>query len=169
MEPPLLIEIIKLVDIKHKEKGTIMRRDIEMYQDIINLSHFESHKRKRMSLEERAAQFAPFAALTGHNETIKEVARLTTQKREIDEMEKELLSIKLQIIESRLNEELPCKFTYFIKDRKKTGGEYHEIWGTIKEIDMVNKVIVLKDKTKIQMDDITDIKCSAFSILDNIE
>lgn len=144
-----------------------MHRTIEMYKDIINLSRPKSKIKNPMSLEERAAQFSPFAALTGHNEVIKEKARLTQEKIELDDMEKELLTLKLKIIESRLKENIECQFCYFVNDQKKQGGKYLSISGVVKQIDMISKIIILTDKTRIPMDDVIAIDSMMFNTIDN--
>lgn len=144
-----------------------MKRTIEMYQDIIDMPRPKSKVRKPMSLTERAAQFAPFAALSGHNEELKETARLTSERIELDEMEKELLSVKLKTLEARINEQINISICYFVKDQRKDGGKYITIDGTIKQIDMINQLIILTDKTKIPMDDIIEINSSIFNMFDS--
>ena len=90
------------------------------YEDIINLPHYESKKHPRMSLEARSAQFAPFAALTGYEDAVKETARLTDKKIEIDEGLKQILNNKLQYILENNDANPEITFTYFISDKKKT-------------------------------------------------
>ena len=130
---------------------------IDKYEDIINLPHHVSKKHPQMSLYERSAQFAPFAALTGHEAAINETARLTNSKMELDEEEKEILDRKLEIIREKLNLKPQVTITYFIKDLKKEGGKYIDITGIIKKIDDFEHVIILEDKTQILIDDIIDI------------
>lgn len=145
-----------------------MKRTIEMYEDIIDMPRPKSKTKKPMSLTERAAQFAPFAALSGHNEELRETARLTSDKIELDEMEKELLSVKLKTLESRLHEQINISISYFIKDPKKEGGKYITIDGTIKQIDMINQLIILTDKTKIPMDNVIEINSSIFDMFESL-
>lgn len=133
------------------------------YDDIINLKHFEPIKHKRMGIDARSAQFAPFAALTGYNDAIKETARLTDKRIELTEDEKEKLNNQIMfIIENNYLNPLVV-FTYFVKDNKKTGGKYIEKEGIIKKIDNINGYIILKDKTKIKIDDIINITSNLFN------
>ena len=130
------------------------------YEDIINLPHHVSTKHKQMSMYERAAQFAPYAALTGHKDSIEETARMTERELDIDEEEKEILDRKLQNILEKINFKLMVSFTYFVPDLKKEGGRYINIIGIIKKIDNFEKVIYLdnNNNTKIPIKDIIDIQ-----------
>ena len=130
----------------------------DKYQSIINLEHPTSLKHKRMSRLQRAAQFAPFAALTGHDAAIQETARLTDKKIELDEEQLVILSEKLQLVNEFKHLEEPVKIIYFIKDSKKTGGMYLEKTGIIKKIDEIERVIIFKDKSIIPIDDIIEIE-----------
>lgn len=127
------------------------------YDDIINLPHYESKTRKRMSLEARSAQFAPFAALTGYDDKVKETARLTEKKIDLTDEEYNLINSKLQIIKDHIKEQPEIFFTIFVKDKLKEGGKYEEIRGKVRRIDEVNEFIVLIDKSKIFFNDIVDI------------
>lgn len=130
---------------------------MEKYQDIINIPYNKSTKRRQMSLNDRAAQFAPFAALTGYEESLKEVSRVTTLKKELTQDDKDIISAKLNFITTnKLTEDIII--TYFIKDLKKQGGKYVTISKQIKRIDEVNKIIYFFDKQSINIDDIIDIK-----------
>lgn len=133
------------------------------YDDIINLGHHVSSKRAQMSLENRAAQFAPFSALTGHSDSIKETGRLTNRKIELDEDEKIILNIKLQILNENLKNKPEVTITYFIKDKQKNGGIYKEVTGIIKKINIYEQEILLEDKTKILLDNVFDIKGKIFN------
>ena len=104
------------------------------YDDIINLTRPNS-KHPHMTLKQRSAQFAPFAALTGYEGQIKETARLTDKKLELDEEAKSILDIKLQIVKERLNQHFNIEITFFVPDSKKDGGKYETINGIIKRID----------------------------------
>ena len=128
------------------------------YDDIINLPHYVSKKRPQMSIEARSAQFAPFAALTGYDEKVKETARLTDRKIELEDGQKEILNNKLLYILENIEEKPEITFTYFIKDTKKSGGKYIEKTGIARKIDMVEQYIQLIDKSKIYIDDIIDIE-----------
>ena len=113
-----------------------MRKDDpndRQYDDIINLPHYQPSKHPHMSLHDRAAQFSPFAALTGHDASTKETARLTDQKVELDESEKEYLSDKFKALAENIEEHPKISITYFLKDKRKTGGSYAVETGIIKK------------------------------------
>lgn len=139
------------------------------YDDIINLPHFESKKRKRMSIEARSAQFAPFSALTGYEDIVKETARLTDKRIEIDDELKQILNNKLQFILKNIDLFPEITFTYFVNDKQKSGGKYIEKIGIIKKIDTINGLIILKDKSKIKIKDIINIKSDLFQKIDLFE
>lgn len=128
------------------------------YDDIINLPHHISKKHPQMSMEARAAQFAPFAALTGYEDAVKETARTTTEKIELDEESKTILDAKLQIIVEQLINKPTISITYFVQDLKKEGGKYISIIGSVRKIDEYKQCIVLEDKTEIYINDIIDIE-----------
>ena len=134
------------------------------YDDIINMPHHVSEKHPQMSLYMRSAQFAPFAALTGYEEVVKETARQVENKIEIDEELKEILDSKLQIILENLQLKPELSFTYFVPDLKKDGGEYITVCGIVKKIDIHNQLIYLVNNTKIPIDDIIDISGNIFKI-----
>ena len=128
------------------------------YDDIINLPHHISNKHPQMSLEERAAQFAPFAALTGYDDEVKETARLTDQRIDLDEEVKSILDSKIQTILGKISTRPTISVTYFITDDKKEGGKYVTITGIVKKIDKYKQVIVLEDRTEIPINEIISIK-----------
>ena len=130
---------------------------MDNYDDIINLPHFEPKKHPRMSIEARAAQFAPFAALTGYGDLVKETARLTDVRRELDEEEKNIINNKLQILQNRIKKFPQATITYFVPDKKKSGGEYVTITGNIKKIDEYKGLIILTNKEEILIDEIIEI------------
>ena len=127
------------------------------YDDIINLPHHISKKHPQMTLEARAAQFAPFAALTGYDDEVKETARLTNRRIELDDEAKSILDNKIQIILEQISQRPTVSITYFLPDTKKAGGEYVTITGTIKKIDGYNQVIVLENRIEIPINEIIDI------------
>lgn len=139
------------------------------YDDIINLPHYVSKKRPQMSIEARSAQFAPFAALTGYDEQVKETARLTDKKIELEEGQKEILNNKLLYILENIDSKPEITFTYFVKDNKKSGGKYIEKTGIIRKIDMIEQYIQFIDKSKININDIIEIETDLFKNLDNYE
>ena len=127
------------------------------YDNIINLPHHVSKKHPQMSLYERSAQFAPFATLTGYEDAVKETARLTDEKMEIDDEIKNILDSKLHIIIQNLEKKPEITITYFKPDMKKSGGKYVTTTGCIKRIDKYNQFIELYDNTKIPINEIVDI------------
>lgn len=135
------------------------------YDDIINLPRPVSKTHTQMPLIERAAQFSPFAALTGHSAAIEETARLTDLRIELDETMKHALNDKLQIIAERINEQLEIQITYFQTDEKKAGGAYITAAGTMKKIDEYERVVVMRDGTAIPVDEIVSIDGQIFDTM----
>ncbi len=127
------------------------------YEDIINLPHYEPIYHPRMSIDKRAGQFAPFAALVGYDEEIEETARLTTRKHILDGESVDKLNENLNIIKENVNKHLEIKITYFIADLKKEGGKYINKTGKVKTLDLVNGYIKMIDNEKIYLEDITEI------------
>lgn len=127
------------------------------YDDIINLTHHISKKHPRLSIEQRAAQFAPFAALTGYGDAIKETTRLTEDRIELNEEEKESLDKKLQDLKSKISTNPQVTITYFVPDIKKSGGKYITKIGDLKKIDEYKKIVILEDKTIIPIKEIIEI------------
>lgn len=132
------------------------------YDDIINLPHHVSTKHPRMAPLDRAAQFSPFAALTGHDAAIKETARLTDERVELDESSKELLDMRLQIIREHLAKKPEVTVTFFEPDQKKSGGAYVTVTGRIKKIDEYEGKLVLEGGISILMADVTAIDGEMF-------
>lgn len=129
------------------------------YDDILYMPHPTSRKHPRMSSYIRAAQFSPFAALTGHDEAVKETARLTNERMELDEDEKSMLDKKIQVILAHLKDNPEVTITYFFPDEKKEGGTYLTCKGYIKKMDAYKKQIIMRDLTEINIEDICDIDC----------
>lgn len=125
------------------------------YDDIINLPHPNSAKHPRMSMTDRAAQFSPFAALTGHGAAIEETARLTDRRIELTEEEKTVLDEKLRLLLETGGEGM---ITYFLPDERKDGGAYVTKLGTIKKIDPPEGRVILTDHTPIHIEDILEIE-----------
>ena len=124
------------------------------YDHIINMPRPVSRNHKQMPLLDRAAQFAPFAALNGYDDAILETARLTDERVDISEEEKEIISAKLgYIVEHKYQEEI--KIVYFVPDEKKSGGSYKTHQGIVKRIDEVAKIVVFNDKKTINIEDIS--------------
>ena len=128
----------------------------DRYADIIDLPHHVSVTRRHMSIKDRAAQFSAFAALTGYSDEIKETARLTDDKREMDETELEELSLKLAMILARADEKPYITVTYFSSDQKKSGGVYKTVTGNLKKVDEIERTLTLTDGDIIRLDDIID-------------
>ena len=126
------------------------------YDDIINLPHHISKNHPRMSIENRASQFSPFAALTGYENAITETKRLTEEKKILTNDMLEEINQKLTEIKENLNKDL-YKITYFKKDEKKEGGKYLTITDTVIKIDPINKYLLTKNNTKINLYDIEEI------------
>lgn len=136
------------------------------YSKIINLPHHQSATRKRMSNYDRAAQFAPFAALTGHDEAIKETARLTDDYMEMGEDRLGELSAKIQLLIDKLSEQPEITVVYFIPDERKSGGSYAEKTGVVRIIDEYERTLVFYDSDKILIDRVADFKGEIFSQLE---
>lgn len=137
------------------------------YDDIINLPHHTSTSRPRMSAHDRAAQFSPFAALTGYDAAINETARLTDKRAELDEYSKADLNERLYIIQGQMDEQPEVSITYFQPDKKKSGGAYITATGCVKKIDEYERTLVMKDETKITIDDIFEIDGELFGALEH--
>ena len=136
------------------------------YEDIIDLPHYEPLRHPRMSMESRAAQFAPFAALTGYDDAVRETARTTSERIEIDEGLKIFLNKKLQIILENIDNKPEVTITYFIYDKNKSGGKYETITSNISKINMTEQYIMFTNKIKIDINEIIDIKGNLFNELD---
>ena len=128
---------------------------MEKYDDIINLPHHVSDYHKPMPMENRAAQFAPFAALSGHNEAIAETARLTDMHRELSEDEQNRLAKKLNYVLENCSRVI---ITYFIPDRTKAGGTYKRVSGHVKKYEEIDRTLILKDGKTIPLDFISEIE-----------
>ena len=136
-------------------------KETHRYDDIIHLSRPVSKKRSPMSNFDRAAQFSPFAALTGYDAVIAETGRLTDTQIELDEGGKALLDEKLQTIREHLAQQPKVKLTVFCPDSRKSGGAYETITGNVKKIDPVARILVLTGGEVIPVDRIYGIECLA--------
>lgn len=132
------------------------------YDDIINLPHHVSTKHPRMSATDRAAQFSPFAALTGHEAAIAETARLTDARPILDESRKMELNDRLQIILEHISLKPETAITYFVPDEKKAGGSYHQVLGPVKKFNETGHTIVMENGTVIPVNDILEIESPVF-------
>ena len=129
----------------------------ENYEDIINLPHHISKKHRPMPREARAAQFAPFAALTGYESDVNEAARYTGKRRELGEYETERLNRRINEIRNGIHGNTEVIITYFKPDEKKAGGEYLNIGGRVRKIDDYGRTLTLTSGALIPLDDIYEI------------
>lgn len=129
----------------------------EQYDDIINLPHHTSPTRPRMSRENRAAQFSPFAAVVGHDAAIKETGRLTDKRIELGESAIAELDMKLLTLADLAGERPEISVTYFQPDEKKEGGAYVTATGAVKKIDDVQRIITFQDGKSVAIEDILEI------------
>lgn len=124
------------------------------YDDIIDLPHHVSPTRPRMDAETRAAQFAPFAALTGFGAVITETARTTEARIELDEGGREALDERLHTLAAHMDERPIVAVTYFVPDEKKTGGAYVTAHGAAKRLDLHERRLIMADGTAIPLDEL---------------
>ena len=135
------------------------------YDDIIQLQHPTSASHPRMAAHDRAAQFAPFAALTGYAGAIRETARLTDEKVDLDANMLATLDRKLRLLADRITDRPEVSITYFQPDARKAGGAYVTITGAVRRIDTVEQVIIMADRTVIPITDILEIAGEVFAAL----
>lgn len=135
-----------------------MKEDVHDYTDILAIEHNDSKKHKRMSMTDRAAQFSPFAALTGYEDSIRETGRETTEKKILSEERREEINRMIHYLLD--NKETEFNITYFIKDEKKEGGRYQEDIATLKKYIEEESSLLLSSGTKINLEDIYDISLS---------
>lgn len=132
------------------------------YDDIINLTRPIS-RHQHLGIDSRSAQFSPFSALVGYDEDIKETARLTDKRIEIDDGLREMLNSKLKFINDHIKDNIEVTITYFINDSKKSGGKYVNKTGIIKRVDSVNETIKFNDNSIIYMNDVINISSDIFN------
>ena len=128
------------------------------YDNIINIEHWNPKNHVRMSMDNRAAQFAPFAALTGYKEEIIETGRKVDKKIILNDDEKSFVNQELLKIQENINVKPEILITYFVKDKLKDGGKYLTLKNYIKRIDLDNKKIIMIDNFKIDFDNILKIE-----------
>lgn len=119
-----------------------------------------------MSMIDRAAQFSPFAALTGYDAAIKETGRLTDERINMDESSLERLNMKFQLLVERMDEHPEVTFTYFKPDNRKEGGAYVTVTGSFKKVDLYERVLILRNGVNIPMDEVYTIDGDIFSVLE---
>ena len=139
---------------------------MEKYREIIGLPHHVSPTRPQMPMSDRAAQFAPFAALTGYDSAIKETGRLTDERIELDEEALTTLDMKYQLLMDVLDDEPEVSITYFQPDERKTGGKYVSATGAVKKVDDFERRIIMQDGLRILMDDVLSIDGELFTSLE---
>ncbi|MBR6792936.1 MAG: YolD-like family protein [Clostridia bacterium] len=135
------------------------------YEDIIDLPPHISEKYPQPTMMDRAARFAPFAAITGYEEMVLEEARPTEERAELDENTLTVLNEKLNIIQETLAEKPEIRVTYFLPDTKKAGGSYVTVAGTVKRIDEYNRVLLMTDGKAIPIDEIFNLESPLFDQL----
>ena len=128
------------------------------YDEIMELPHHVSKTRPQMPLSDRAAQFAPFAALTGYDSAIKETGRLTDERIELDEEALTALDRKYQLLMDALDDAPEVTIIYFRPDERKAGGQYVSATGTVKKVDTFGRRILLQDGTRIPLDSVYDLR-----------
>lgn len=134
----------------------------DLYEDIINLPHHVSKIRPQMSMLDRAAQFSPFAALTGYDAAISETGRLTDERTDLGEETKAMLDMKQHYLLEVISDQPEITVTYFVPDERKTGGAYVTVTGNLKRIDEYERILILTNGKKIPMDEIADIESDIF-------
>lgn len=132
------------------------------YDDIMGLPHHVSKKRPQMTMNDRAAQFSPFAALVGYDDAVEETARRTQEKIELDESELAILDAKLQALRDAIGRQPRVRVTYFQRDEKKPGGAYLSASGRLSKIDEQGRLLILSDGTRIHAGDVADIESDIF-------
>ena len=127
---------------------------MDKYNDIINLPHHVSEGRPHLTMAQRAAQFSPFAALTGYDAEVKEAGRSTSPQIELDEAEKERIDRTLR--ETAPEERMV--FTVFVPDALKDGGEYIMLEGSVKQVDPIERLVILTDGNRIPLDNLMGVE-----------
>ena len=127
------------------------------YDDIIHLPHHVSRNHPQMSMLDRAAQFAPFAALTGYGAAVGETARLTSERRELSSQEAEELNRRIAALISHLPDRPEATIEYFVPDDRKAGGSYVTVTGRVRHVSVSERILVMEDGTVIPLDDVVAI------------
>lgn len=135
---------------------------LSRYEDMIDLQYRGSVTHSCMPRIARAAQFAPFAALSGYEAAVKETARLTQERVELDESRKSALNERLRLILERHDERPEVTITYFVPDERKDGGAYVSITGRIRNVDQYRHIVVMEDKTGIPIEQIYEVESDLF-------
>lgn len=141
-----------------KEESETKRR----YDDILGLPHHVSAVHPQMSMAERAAQFSPFAALTGYGDAVRETERLTDELADLDESCREDLDRKLALLQENLSRQPEVVILYFEPDLRKAGGEYRSAEGRVKKIDIYERSLIMSDGLRLPMEHIMQIDGELF-------
>lgn len=152
------------IKISASEEERVIQMDKDQYEDIIDLPRHVSPTRHPMSNRDRAAQFSPFAALTGYDSRVREAARLTDKKRELTEEEKQEIEQRLQFLSSRGGNHM-VEVTYFKPDQRKNGGSYETVTAEFKRVDLFELELVFKSGEKIPIRDIYAVESEEFDFL----
>ncbi len=140
----------------------MQQNNTHRYDDIIHLKHHMSPVHPRLSMESRAAQFSPFAALTGYDAALLETGRLTEAKIELTEESRAALDRKQKMLVDIIYDRPEVTVTYFVPDAKKAGGAYVTVTGNVKRIDPVERSMVMTDGTKISLCEVLELECERF-------
>lgn len=133
------------------------------YNEIMSLPHHVSKTHPQMPMSDRAAQFSPFAALTGYDSAIRETGRLTDERIELDEGALMALNMRYQLLMDSLKESPEVRITYFKPDERKSGGAYLTVSGIVKKVDDYERMITMRDGVVIPLDDVLMIEGELFS------
>jgi hypothetical protein len=136
------------------------------YDDILQQPYPIPLRRPRMSSADRAAQFSPFAALTGHEAAIRETARVTEAREELEEDEIQALNERLQWLQEHLNQRVTVQITYFVPDEAKAGGSYVTVSGVVRKIDGYEKILLLENGTRVPLEQLRELESSLFDTLE---
>ena len=134
----------------------------EKYKDMLHLPHPVSATHPRMALQDRAAQFSPFAALAGYDDALRETARRTDRFVELDEDRKQEIDRQISYLQQHLLDTVPVKIIYFVPDEKKDGGQYVTTTGQLKKFDDIERTLRFADGTTIPLDDVLELRSDCF-------
>ena len=134
------------------------------YDDMLDLPHPNPQTHPRMPMRSRAAQFAAFAALTGHGAAIAETRRLTDRRMELDDSEIARLDEKLRLLEEKIAEQPAASITYFQPDAQKDGGSYQTVTGNVKRIDRIKGVLIFTDRREVSICEIVEVSSAPVEI-----
>ena len=137
------------------------------YDDIIELPHHPSERHPRMTMQSRAAQFSPFAALTGYDDVIDETARLTDRRIPLEDEQKLEIDSRLEYIRENLKDRPEITARYFVEDGRKAGGSYATVTGNVRRIDDLERLLIMTDGRKIPIDDLYSLSGQFFRIFLN--